>query len=77
MKVKTHTQIPKELSLRGDRSNLAFLLRLPRLRAGTCARHTHRKQALQRAGTHLVPLLAGLAMTGWEKSSGFLNLDLN
>ncbi len=47
-----------------------FSMRLPRLRAETPAL-LRRRIALRRAGTHLVPLLAGLAMTGWEKGFGF------
>jgi hypothetical protein len=40
-----------------------FSMRLPRLRAETLTFKNALMNALRRAGTHLVPLLAGLAMT--------------
>jgi hypothetical protein len=53
-----------------------FSMRLPRLRAVTSAWPTNRRQALRRAGTHLSPLLAGLAMTEWKKGVRSLNRNL-
>jgi hypothetical protein len=45
-------------------------MRLPRLRAETFTFKNALMKALRRAGTHLFPLLAGLAMTEWGK--GFI-----
>jgi len=48
---------------KGTEAISPFSMRLPRLRAG---------RSLRRAGTHLFPLLAGFAMTEWERGSGDL-----
>jgi hypothetical protein len=48
-----------------------FSMRLPRLRAVTPNWQIVSVKAVTTACTHLVPLLAGLSMTGWEKGFGF------
>ena len=64
LRVKRSNHTPSQPSPLRGRERVG---RLPRLRAETPA-SLRQRIALRRAGTHLFPLLAGLAMTDWEKA---------